>query len=124
AITAGEVDDAGVGGGGVAVSVLESGRAAGRDAGRAAGRGADRVMGGGSRADGNGGATVDGAGDGVGAGDRLAAAGLEGDAVREGVYAGVAADEGIIGRQAGLAITAGEVDDAGISGGGVAVSVL
>ena len=43
---------------------------------------------------------------------------------REGVLAGVAAGEGVVGRQAGLGVAAGEVDRAGVAGGDVAVGVM
>ena len=42
---------------------------------------------------------------------------------REGVDAGVAGGEGVVGRQDRLGVAAGEVDRAGVAGGDVAVSV-
>src|SRR5207247_5687404 len=65
----------------------------------------------------------DGAGDGIGAGDGLAARRLEADAVGERVNAGIAADERVVGWQGRLPVAAGEVNDAGVAGVGVAVGV-
>src|SRR5205809_884533 len=45
---------------------------------------------------------VDRAGHRVRAGDGLAGGGLQSDAVREGMHAGIAADEGVVARQDGL----------------------
>ena len=43
---------------------------------------------------------------------------------REGMRARVAGGEGVVGRQDGLAVAAGEVDRAGVAGGHVAVGVV
>ena len=58
---------------------------------------------------------------GVGRGDRLGARGLERD--RERVGAGVGGGEGVVGRQHGLGIRAGEVHRADVAGVGGARGV-
>src|SRR5207244_9193795 len=56
-------------------------------------------------------------------GDSVAAGRLERDAVGESVHAGIATHKGVVARQHRLAIAAGEMDDAGVTGIRVAIGI-
>src|SRR5262249_27864591 len=91
---------------------------------RRRGRGADREVAGRGGADRDRAAGAgDRGGDRVGDRQRLAARRLERHEVREGVGAVVAGGEGVVRRQRGLAVAAGEVDRARVAAGRVAVLV-